>query len=174
MNYFIANLFRDKVLWGVLGLAALTGLIIVDLLTFMLMPSPVFNLWVVKITLASALLGLIFYALFLYKHDKKEKRLDAILPDLLAERRVLYEKKGVEDPEFQTLCHKCRYFDLNHLRCLLVLRERKAWIKLNYDSPILYCLYWNLDDRHPVMLLTAILKVVSEKSANEDNGKKGQ
>jgi len=158
MNYFLANLFRDKVLWGVLALSALAGLIIMDLLTFMLRPRAVFNLWTVKLTVGAAVVGTIIYGLFLHKHENKEKNLAALLPGFLTERRFFLETKVVTDPEFQTLCHQCRYFDLERLRCLLVLRERKAWIKLNEDSPIRHCLYWNLDDRHPVMLLTDKLK----------------
>jgi hypothetical protein len=158
MNYFLSNLFRDKVMWGVVGLSALAGLLIMDILTYMFMPRPVFNLWTVKITVGAAVVGAIIYGIFLYKHEDKEKNLAALLPDFLTERQVFLETKAVADPEFQTLCHKCRYFDLGCLRCLLVLRERKAWIRLNDDSPIRYCLYWNLDDRHPVMLLTGRLK----------------
>ena len=56
------------------------------------------------------------------------------------------------------MCHQCRHFDLSRLRCLLVLRERKAWVKLNDDSPIRHCLYWNLEDKNPVMQLTGRLK----------------
>ena len=154
MNYFFSNLFRDKVMWGVVGLSALAGLLIMDILTYMFSPRPAFNLWTVKITVGAAVVGAVIYGLFLYKHEDKEKNLAALLPGFLTERRCFFRKKGVADPEFQTLCHKCRYFDLDRLRCLLVLRERKAWISLNYDSPVRYCLYWNLDDRHPVMLLT--------------------
>jgi hypothetical protein len=158
MNYFLSNLFRDKVLWGVLCLAALAGLIFVDLLTFMLMPQAVFNLWSVKITVGAAVVGAILYGLFLHQHEKKDKMLNVLLPDFLTERRALFEKMAVEDHEFQTFCHQCQHFDLDRLRCLLVLRERKAWIRLNDDSPLRYCLYWNLDDRNPVMLLTDKLK----------------
>jgi hypothetical protein len=158
MNYFLSNLFRDKLLWLVLGLSALAGLNIMDMLTFMLMPVPVFNLWVVKITAAAAVVGTIAYGSFLYLRGNKVRNLDAQLPDFLVERRAFLARRSEADREFQTFCHECRHFDLGRLRCLLVLRERKAWIKLYDDSPIRYCLYWNLEDRHPVMRLTERVK----------------
>ena len=52
----------------------------------------------------------------------------------------------------------------------LVLHERKAWIKLYDDSPVRHCLYWNLEDQHPVMRLTERVKAEKQEagSALED------
>ncbi len=165
MNYLLSNLFRDKILWLMLGLSALAGLVIMDIITFMLMPAPVFNLWVVKITAAAAVVAAILYGLILRTREKKDKRLGDRLPGFRVERQAFLAKRSEADREFQTFCHECRHFDLGRLRCLLVLRERKAWIKLHDDSPIRYCLYWNLDDQHPVMRLTERVK-----SENQEPG----
>jgi len=170
MNYFLSNLFRDKLLWLVLGLSALAGLIIMDILTFILMPVPVFNLWVVKVTAAAAAVGTIVYGSFIYMRGNKTRNLDARLPDFLVERQAFLAKRSEADREFQTFCHECRHFDLNRLRCLLVLRERKAWIKLYDESPIQYCLYWNLEDQHPVMSLTERVKEARESSWSTVDG----
>ena len=158
MNYFFSSLFRDKMLRAVVPLAALAGLIIVDLLTYMLTPRSVFNLWVVKITVIAAFAGAIGYGVFLQKKEKNDRRLDNLLPGFMEERRGEFKKKIIRDPVFQTFCHECRYFDVERLRCLLVLPERKVWVRLDGDSPVRHCLYWNLDDRHPVMQLTKHLK----------------
>ncbi len=157
MNYFLSNLFRDKMLRAVIPLAALAGLNLMDILTTMFGVS-VFKFWVVKITGGAAVAGAVIYGLFLHKHEKKDKRLQTLLPDFIEERRRFLDKMAAGKSEFQTLCHTCRHFDLIRLGCQLILRERKVWIKLNEESPIRYCLYWNLDDRHPVLAMTGRLK----------------
>jgi hypothetical protein len=158
MNYFFSNLIRDKAIWITIGLAALAGLMIVDLLTFMLTRRAVFGMWTFKITIGAAILGTLAFGIFLRKREKKDRQLNALLPGFLEERLDFLKNRVSADADFQTLCHQCRHFDLDRLRCLLVLRERKAWVKLNDDSPIRHCLYWNLEDRHPVMQLTGKLK----------------
>ena len=170
MNYFLSNLFRDKVMWIMIGLAALAGMTIMDLLTFMLTPEAVFGLWTVKITIGAVVIGSVVYGLFLGRREKKARQLNAILPGFIEEKRAFLEKKAAADREFQTLCHQCRHFDVERLRCLLVLRERKAWVKLNEDSPVRYCLYWNLEDLHPVMRLTGRLKAESGRVAEGPQG----
>jgi hypothetical protein len=141
----------------------------VDILTS-LFGVGVFNFWVVKITIGAAILGAGIYGFFLHKHEKKDKKLGVLLPDFLIERQVLYEKMAAKDPEFQTFCHECRHFDLNRLRCLLVLHDRKVRIKLNDDHPLRYCLYWNLDEHHPVMQLTERLKATAEDTWSAADG----
>jgi hypothetical protein len=158
MNYFLSNLFRDKMLWAVLGLAALAGLLIMDVITFMLMPRAVFDLWTVKITAGAAVVGAIVYGIFLFKREKKDRRLDALLPGFIEQRRGEFEKKAAGNHDFQTFCHECRHFDLNRLRCLLVLRDRMVRIRLDDDSPCRYCLYWNLEEGHPLLRLTKKLR----------------
>ena len=164
MNYFFANLFRDRKLFVLLGLSVLTGLIIMDFLSFMLLGNGFFNLWVIKISAAAAVVAAMVYGLFLYKREDKQRNLESLLPGFLADRRAFLEKRSDADHEFQTFCHECRHFNLDRLGCLLVLRERKSWIKLHDDSPIRHCLYWNLEDQHPVMQLTGRLKRESGKS----------
>jgi hypothetical protein len=158
MNYFFSSLFRSKTLWLVIGLSVLGGLIIMDFLSMMLTGTGFFNLWTIKITAVAVVVGAVVYGVFLSWSEKKSRRLNDLLPGFLEDRRAWLQKKSQDDREFQTLCHECRHFDLGRLRCLLVLRERKAWIKLNEDSPIRHCLYWNLEDRHPVMKLTERLE----------------
>jgi hypothetical protein len=174
MNYFLSNLFRGKVLWAILGLSAVAGLNLMDILSTMFGNS-FFNLWVVKITVTAAVVGVIIYGVFLSKRAKKDRQLALLLPGFIEEKRSFLGKKVAEDREFQTFCHKCRHFDLDRLRCLLVLRERKAWIKLKDDCPLRYCLYWNLEDLHPVMQLTEKLKVMTEDAwSTEDNYRAGK
>jgi hypothetical protein len=170
MNYFLSNLVRSKFLWLVIGLSFLAGLIIMDFLSLMLMGTAFFKLWPIKITAAAAVAGTVAYGIFLNRRENKAGRLEGLLPGFLKDRRAILEKKTQEDHEFQTLCHTCRHFDLGRLRCLLVLRERKAWIKLNDDSPIRYCLYWNLEEQHPVMKLTERLKLAEVESLSGDAG----
>ncbi|MCU0237683.1 MAG: hypothetical protein MUC72_11465, partial [Acidobacteria bacterium] len=67
MNYFLSNLFRDKSMWIMIGLAALAGMMIMDLLTFLLTPRAVFGLWTVKITIGAAVVGSVFYGIVLGK-----------------------------------------------------------------------------------------------------------
>lgn len=163
MNYFFSNLFRDKTMWLLLGLAALAGMMIMDLLTFMLTPRAIFGMWTFKIAIGAAIVGTLAYGLFLRQREKKDRQLNALLPGFIEEKRGFLEKKAAADGDFQTLCHQCRHFDAERLRCLLILRERKAWVKLNEDSPVRYCLYWNLEDRHPVLLLTGRIKQGAEE-----------
>ncbi len=158
MNYFFSNLLRDKAMWITFGLAALAGMMIMDFLTFMLTPRAVFGMWTFKIAIGAAIVGTLVFGLFLRKREEKDRQLHALLPGFLEARLGFLKNKVSADADFQTLCHQCRHFDLSRLRCLLVLRERKAWVKLNDDSPIRHCLYWNLEDKNPVMQLTGRLK----------------
>ncbi len=181
MNYFLSNFFRDKVMWIILGLAALAGMMIMDLLTFMLTPRAAFGMWTFKIAIGAAVVGTLAYGLFLRQREKKDRRLYALLPGFLVERLGFLKNRVSAGADFQTLCHQCRHFDLSRLRCLLVLRERKAWVKLNDDSPIRYCLYWNLEDQHPVMRLTERVKAEKQDGGSakdivkspEESGTKG-
>ena len=76
MNYFFSNLFHN-VVWEVMGLSALAGLLIMDILTYMFSPRPAFNLWTVKITVVAAVVGAVIYGLFLNKKEDKEKNFSA-------------------------------------------------------------------------------------------------
>lgn len=170
MNYFLANLFRDKVLWGALGLSALAGLIIMDVLTYMLTPRAVFGLWTVKLSVGAAIVAVILYGLFLHRREKRGKRLESLLPGFLEERRMALEKMAAAAPGFQTLCHECRHFDPRLLGCRLELRERKFRIRLDEESPFRHCLYWNLDGSHPVMRLTRKRGAVDGSGREDEKG----
>jgi len=170
MNYLFSNLFRDRKVYVLLGLSVLTGLIIMDFLSFMLLGNGFFNLWVIKISAGAAVVGALAYGFFLHRREKRSRRLDMRLPDFLSDRRAFLAKRSDENHEFQTFCHECRHFDLDRLRCLLLLGERRVWIKLNDESPIKYCLYWNLEDQHPVMKLTVRLKETIESSGSMVDG----
>ena len=137
-----------------LGLAALAGLIIIDILSYMLLGGGFFNLWVVKLTIGAAMAGAIVYGIILHRREKKSRQLELLLPGFIAARRAWFERRAAEDREFQTFCHECRHFDHQRLRCLLRLQERQTRIKLQNDGVFSYCLYWNLEDRHPLLQLT--------------------
>jgi hypothetical protein len=152
MNYFLSNLFRDWKVYALVGLAVVAGLNIMDILTTMF-GLKVFNLWVVKITIGAAFVSGIVYGFLQYRHEKKNRQLESMLPAFIAERKACFEKKVAKDPQFQTFCHECRHYDNGPRRCLLRLHGRKIRIKLQQESMFSYCLYWNLDD-HPVLALT--------------------
>ncbi|MBN2346657.1 MAG: hypothetical protein JXO51_09740 [Candidatus Aminicenantes bacterium] len=164
MNYFMSNLFRDKKFLAMIGLSILAALNIADFLSFMFSGSGFFNLWVIKGTLALAVAGGIAHGVFLFRRGSKDRRLEALLPAFQAERRAGYERMAAANPEFQTFCHECRHFDLERLGCTLVLRGRKTRIKRSEDNAFGYCLYWNLEEEHPVLQLTGRL----------DRGKEGE
>lgn len=158
MNYFLANLVRDKHLWAIIALSAWAGLMVMDLLTYMLTPRAVFGMWTFKIALAAAVVGATAYGVVLGRREKRSRRLNALLPSFIEERRQLYSSRSAADPEFQTFCHQCRHFDLRQLRCLLDLQGRTSHILLSDESPMRHCLYWNLGDDHEVLRLTGRLK----------------
>ncbi|MCJ7523621.1 MAG: hypothetical protein MUP71_00185 [Candidatus Aminicenantes bacterium] len=157
MNYFLSNLFRDKVLWAALGLGVVAALNLVDFLSFAFAAPGFFNMWVIKITIGAAVAGTIVYALFLNRRDKRSRQLHDLLPVFQADRRAYFEKMVAADPEFQTFCHECRHYDPGRRRCLLILHERKVRIKLQPEDVFSYCLYWNLEN-HPVLQLTGRVK----------------
>ncbi len=65
MNYFINNLFRDKLLWVGIGLGLVAALNLVDFLSFAFAAPGFFNLLVIKITIGTSVAGTIVYgALF--------------------------------------------------------------------------------------------------------------
>lgn len=154
MNYFLSSLVRDKLLWGTIALAVVAALNLMDFLLAIFGRSP-FHFWVVKGTLIAAVAAAIVAVVQLHGKEKKDRRLNEALPGFLEERRAYLSARAAADPGFHTFCHECRHFDLDRLSCLLVLRERKVRIRLDDDSPMRYCLYWNLDDAHPLMQLTA-------------------
>lgn len=153
MNYFLSGLFRDKGLRTLVPLALLAGLNLADFLFSLAGRSP-FRLWVIRGTLIAAAVAAIVAGVRLHGRQKKERRLDELLPGFLEERRSWLSARVAADPGFNTFCHECRHFDLNRLDCRLVLRGRKARILLSDDAPVRHCLYWNLGDDHPVMRLT--------------------
>lgn len=157
MNYFLSGLIRDKGLWALVPLGILAGLNLVDFLAALAGTSP-FRLWVIRGTLIAAVAAAIVVGVRLHGRQKKERRLDGLLPGFLEGRRDWLSARVAADPGFNTFCHECRHFDRDRLACRLVLHERKARILLSDDDPIRHCLYWNLEDEHPVMRLTGRLK----------------
>ena len=162
MNYFINNLFRDKLLWVGIGLGVVAALNVLDFLSFAFAAPGFFNLWMIKITIGAAVVGAIIYGALLHRQDKKTRSLEKLLPVFTAERRAYFEKTVAADTKFQTFCHECRHYDDGPRRCLLLLQGRKVRIKLNPEDVFSYCLYWNLED-HPVLALTDRVKLKDEK-----------
>jgi hypothetical protein len=153
MNYFLANLFRDWKWWARMGLVCILTLDLVDFLSFAFGPPGYFNLWMVKITAGAALVGVTVYAVFLHRHEKKGQQLEILLPAFMAERRDYFEKMVAADPQFQTFCFDCLYYDPERRCCTLCLQNREIKTKLHPLDMFSYCLYWNLGD-HPIMALT--------------------
>ena len=58
MNYFIANLFNDWKYWAGLAFIFIAVLDVLDVLSVSFAAPGFFNLWMVKITGAAALIGL--------------------------------------------------------------------------------------------------------------------
>lgn len=162
MNYFTANLFRDKLFWALIGLGAIAALNLADFLSFAFAAPGFFNLWMIKITIGATVVGAIIYGALLHRQDKKSRSLEKLLPVFTAERRAYFEKTVAADTKFQTFCHECRYYDNSRRRCLLLLHERKVRIKLHFEDVFSYCLYWNLED-HPVLALTDMVKKMDEE-----------
>jgi hypothetical protein len=174
MNYFLSDFFHDRKIYVGIGLAALAALNIMDIISFML-GQGFFKLWVVKITVGAALAGGIVYGFFLRRQDKKSRQLESLLPAFLSERRAYFEEMAARDPDFQTFCHECRHYAAGPRRCLLRLHGRKVRIRLNNESQITHCLYWNLGDMHPVLALTDRVKEAKEeweRVAGEDPKKR--
>lgn len=157
MNYFLSGLFRDKGLRTLVPVAVLAGLNLTDLLFSLAGRSP-FRLWVIRGTLIAAAVAAIVAGVRLRGRQKKERRLDGLLPGFLEERRSWLSARVAADPGFNSFCHECRHFDLGRLACRLVLRGRRVRILLSDDDPVRHCLYWNLEDDHPVMRLTGRLE----------------
>lgn len=157
MNYFLSGLFRDKGLRTLVPLAILAALNLADFLYSLAGRSP-FRLWVIRGTLIAAVAAAIVVGVRLHGRQKMERRLDELLPGFLEERRAWLSARVAADPGLNTFCHECRHFDRDRLACRLVLHGRKVRILLNDDDPIRHCLYWNLEDDHPLMRLTGRLE----------------
>ena len=166
MNYFLSNLFRDWKGYALIGLSALVGLNIMDFISYVLMGNGFFNLWVIRITFGTAVVGSLAYGYYLHRRGKKSRRLDNLLPAFSAERRAYFKKMVAEDPKFQTFCHECRHYDGSRRRCLLRLHERKTRIKLQDESIFSYCLYWNLEE-HTILKLTERVKELKGESGRD-------
>ena len=153
MNYFIYNLFHDWKMYALIGLAALAGLNIMDVISYILLGNGFFNLWVVRVTLGAAVAGGVAYGCYLHRQMKRSRQLNNLLPVFMAERRAHFEKMLARDPKFQTFCHECRHYEIGPRRCLLRLHGRQVRIKLQFEDIFSYCLYWDLED-HPILKLT--------------------
>ncbi len=157
MSYFFSGLFRDKWLRAMLPLGVLAGLNLVDFLFSLTGRSP-FRLWVVRGTLIAAAAAAIVAGVRLHRKGKKDRRLGELLPGFLEERRAWLSACAAAAPGFNTFCHECRHFDAGRLACRLDLHGRKVRIQMGGENPVRHCLYWNLEDGHPVMRLTGRLE----------------
>jgi hypothetical protein len=153
MNYFVSHLFRDWKWWAKIGFVFVLALNALDLLSAGFASPGYFNLWVVRLTVAAGLVGLVIYYLFSSRRDKKKHRVEELLPVLEAERRAFLEKNRAADPGFRTLCYECCHYDAERRCCRLRLHDRVSWIKLSPLESFSYCIYWNLSD-HPILALT--------------------
>jgi len=140
---YAARFLREPRFWvRVIGLPALAALNIADIMTAILAAPGVFRLWVVRITLVG---GLVF-AVSLAVRDTKKQHADR---DLAAsqkefETRMMNElrQRVVADPQYQTLCFRCRHFNPETTACgLEILNAAARRVRLD-DSQYRYCLYW--------------------------------
>ena len=154
MNYFLSNLFNDWKWWARMGFAVVATLNVADILSASFAYPGFFNLWMVRGTVIAGFSGLTGYFIYQKRHDKKNRRIEALLPAFSAERRAYFEKMIAADPTFQTFCFDCRHYDAGRTCCSLRLHDREVWIKLKPLDAFNYCLYWNLDE-HPILAVTA-------------------
>ena len=156
MNYFLSNLFRDWKWWARLGFVFILTLNVVDILSVAFAAPGFFNLWMVKITVIAGIGGLLAYFFYQRRHDKIDRRLEALLPAFITERRAYFAEMVAVDPKFQTFCFNCRHYDAERRCCCLRLHDREVRIKLGSLDTFSFCLYWNLSD-HPILALTESL-----------------
>jgi hypothetical protein len=131
MNYFLSHLFRDWKWWAKLGMAFIGALNLMDILSSTFAYPGFFGLWIVRGTVISGVSGLIAYFVYQNRSDKKNSRLEALLPPFIAERHVFFEKMTAVDPRFQTFCYECLHYDPGRTSCRLRLHGRKIKIKLD-------------------------------------------
>jgi len=142
MNYIWYHLTRDPKFWiKVLIIPAVLVLCLFDFLTHTFNPPGIFNLWFFKITVAISLLGVIAYGVYLYvipQRNKKKREEQAIFEEMkIKELKKIIEK----NPQYQTFCYECKYFNFEIKTCSLDIKNIKAkaiWLGDKYK----YCLYW--------------------------------
>jgi hypothetical protein len=154
MNYFLSHLFRDWTWWARLGVAVVASFNVMDILSATFAYPGFFGLWVVRGTVIGGIGGLVAYYVYWNRRDKKDGRLEALLPVFLAERRVFIEEMIAADHGFRTFCYQCRHYDNARRCCNLRLQGREVKVKLKPLDATQYCLYWNLTG-HPILALTA-------------------
>ena len=97
MGYYLSQFFGGRAVWLLLVLAALFGLLAVDLITYFTAPEPMFDLWVVK-GIAAAAVGWVFLAgIVLSRREHRERHWRALETRFIARQarsRALRQLNG--------------------------------------------------------------------------------
>ena len=141
MGYFEKGV-GDPRFWVIfVGLPFIVTLNLADLFTATLAPPGIFNFWVMRITVVGGFLVALFIAT---RNSKKlrARRLEAARQKNFESRRLEELRRRVAvEPEFQTLCFRCRHFDAEKITCKLEIFNLAAR-RVRLDTPVQYCLYY--------------------------------
>jgi len=141
MGYFSKS-FKDPSLWfRIVFLPALGALNLADILTAVLAAPGVFRLWVVRLTLVA---GLVTAFAVAFRNSAKQRQVRRDSEDqrrLEIQRLKELRRRVAEDPELQTLCFRCRYYNTVSMGCSReIINPSARRVRLN--SRFQYCLYW--------------------------------
>lgn len=141
MGYFAKGM-GDPRFWLIfVGLPLIASLNLADLITATLAPPGIFNFWVMRITVV----GGFFVALLIATRNSKKlraQRMEAARQKEFESRSLMDLRRRVEaDPEYQTLCFRCRHFDSEKSTCRLEVFNAAAR-KVRLETPFQYCLYY--------------------------------
>ncbi|MBN1197285.1 MAG: hypothetical protein JXA62_07755 [Candidatus Aminicenantes bacterium] len=141
MGYFTKGI-GDQRFWLIfVGLPLIAALNLADFLTATLAPPGVFNYWVMRITVVG---GFLVALLVATRNSKKlrAQRLEAARQKNFESIRLEELRRRVAvEPDFQTLCYRCRHFDREKSTCQLQIFNLAAR-KVRLDTPFQYCLYY--------------------------------
>ena len=141
MNYFLMGM-KDRRFWlKLIGVPLLATLLFMDILTYTRQPPGIFNLWVVRVTVV----GGFIIALTIAARDTKKlraRRLEAARQKEFEVRRLEELRHRVAaEPDFQTLCFRCRHFEREKSTCRLEIFNLAAR-RVRLDTLFQYCLYF--------------------------------
>lgn len=141
MGYFSKS-FKDPGFWfRTVFLPALGALNLADILSAVLASPGFFRLWVVRITVMAGLAVAIAVASRNSAKQRKKQRDSLDQRNFEIQRMEALRRRVSEDPEFQTFCFRCRYYDAATLGCTREIINLSAR-RVRLDSRFQYCLYW--------------------------------
>jgi len=147
MNYVWYHLKNDPKFWiKVIIIPAILVAALLDFLSHMFKPPGVFNFWFFRITVATTVLLVIVYGVYLYVNPRREKKTIADQVQFECQRERDFRKIIAQNPEFQTFCYTCIHFNPEIKACRLDIRNSKARA-MNLGGQFTFCLYWDSLDR---------------------------